>query len=316
MTAFILALTIAASTGAVAATAADQLTVAKELYATAAYEEALATLMEARGSVAPSSSEAIQLDQYRVFCLYALGRRAGAETLAQEILRADPFFQPADADASPAIHALFAGVRKQTVPGVVREKYRAAKAAVDRKDFAAAEPLLVDVQKLIAQLTTLGAADDSLVDMGVLADGFLTLGRATVAERPAVRPQPAAVAEAIAPVEAPRKGASAAANTAGAAATAVAYGADSPGVIPPVAIVQGLPPMPELMKRLPRKRGLLEVTIEPTGYVGSVVMRESVNPNYDRLAIEAARGWRYQPATKDGQPVRFVKAIGIELKPE
>ena len=306
MKSLILVLTIAASATASAAGPADPLTVAKEMYATAAYEEALATLTDARKSVAPSSTEAIQLDQYRVFCLYALGRRADAVSLAQAIVRTDPFFQPADDEVSPAINALFAGARKQTIPGVIREKYRAAKVAMDRKDFVAAESLLVDVQRLVAQSTTLGASDDSIADIGVLADGFLALGRATVTERPDVRAQSAT------PVDAPTPGSQPIdAQTQDAV---IAYGADSPGVIPPVAIVQGLPPVPAPFARVGEKRGLLEVTIEPTGRVGAVVVRQSTNPGYDRLAVEAARRWQYKPATKDGQPVRFIKMVGIELK--
>ena len=64
MKSLILALTIAASTTASAAGPADPLTVAKEMYAAAAYEEAFATLTDARKSVAPSSTEAIALGVY------------------------------------------------------------------------------------------------------------------------------------------------------------------------------------------------------------------------------------------------------------
>jgi TonB family protein len=96
---------------------------------------------------------------------------------------------------------------------------------------------------------------------------------------------------------------------------AVAYNAESAGVVAPVPITQGLPAVPAEIARFGgEKRGVLEVTIEPTGRVGSVVVRESLNPSYDRLAVEAARHWQFKPALKDGQPVRFVKFVAVELK--
>src|SRR5581483_5949835 len=118
MTSFILALTLtAAGFGA----AGDPLATAKDLYATAAYEDALRVLVDARATAA--KNDVLQLDQYRVFCLFALGRKGDAQSVVESIVRADPLFQPDD-DASPAIHALFVSVRKQTLPAVIREKYR------------------------------------------------------------------------------------------------------------------------------------------------------------------------------------------------
>lgn len=299
MKSLVIALTITV-TVSLAANAADPLTVARDLYASAAYEEALAALTEARKANPKATPENLQLDEYRVFCLYALGRRGEADALAQTIVRTDPFIKVAD-DASPAIGELFENARKQTFPGMIRDKYRDGKAAIDRKDFASAEPQLVEVQRLISEWTKLGGKDDALNDLGVLVDGFLALGRRERADAEAAAQATAAAAAAAAARATPE---------------VMTYGSESPGVTPPVTIAQALPPVPADIAKFGDGRGVLEVTIEATGQVSSVVVRESLNPSYDRLAVDAARRWQYKPATKDGQPVRFVKRVAISFKPQ
>src|SRR5262245_14856970 len=68
----------------------DQVAAARDLYASAAYEEALSAL--ARAKEAPSA-DLEQIDQYRVFCLYALGQASEAETVAESLLRRDPLIK-------------------------------------------------------------------------------------------------------------------------------------------------------------------------------------------------------------------------------
>jgi hypothetical protein len=52
--------------------AQDPLSAAKDLYVSAAYEEALTALSAINASTTPEVAR--QADQYRAFCLYALGR--------------------------------------------------------------------------------------------------------------------------------------------------------------------------------------------------------------------------------------------------
>ena len=66
-------------------------------------------------------------------------------------------------------------------------------------------------------------------------------------------------------------------------------------------INQYLPPFPANITVA--QPGILEVLIDERGLVVSVSMRVPVSPRYDRAAVDAARGWRYQPATLDGVPV-------------
>jgi TonB family protein len=57
------------------------------------------------------------------------------------------------------------------------------------------------------------------------------------------------------------------------------------------------------------------VVIDTMGGVESVSMVSPISPQYDRLALNAARLWQYQPARVDGAPVKFLKRIQINLVP-
>ena len=287
----------------VVARGADDLATAKELYAAAAYEEALtmlARLAEA-GAVAP------EVEEYRSFCLYALGRTQEAEAVAQSLLKKNPLYKPQSDDLSPRVEAMFTQVRKRLLPGLIRERYKAAKAAVDRKDFAEAEPQLVMVREMITQAEKLGIKDESVADLGVLADGFLDLARASA-------PKPAPVAP---PPAAPAATAANAATKPDLPTTPRVFDSSSPGVVPPVALRQNLPSPPlTLAKLLVGKKGVVEVTIDVEGKVTDAMMREPVNAAYDTMVVNAAKQWRFKPATKDGVAVRFVKEVGVAIQNE
>ena len=70
------------------------------------------------------------------------------------------------------------------------------------------------------------------------------------------------------------------------------------------------PPLLELARRL-RLPSEIDVIINERGTVDNVVVTRSVNPAYDAAVVAAARAWRYQPATKDGVPIRSVKTVVI-----
>ena len=40
-----------------------------------------------------------------------------------------------------------------------------------------------------------------------------------------------------------------------------------------------------------------------------------ISPQYDRMAVGAAKLWQYQPARVDGVPVKFLKRIQVNLVP-
>jgi TonB family protein len=293
----------------------DPLAAARDLYASAAYEEALSTLSHLTEGGATVPAVARQADQYRAFCLYALGRVSEAESVAEALIRRDPLLQLDSADASPRIEAMFAGVQKRVLPGLIRDRYRETRAVIDRKEYAAAEPQLADVRRLLAAAQRLGGWDDGLADLAVLVDGFLTLAHSQAAPAPspaAVATTTAASAPAATLQPAPAR---AAAPKSG--GEPLVYRIEDADVTPPVVLYQNAPSAPNELITLLRalhKQMALDITIDETGSVEKAEVRGSIHPSYDSLLLRATRNWKYRPATKNGAPVKFLKTVIIDVK--
>lgn len=61
---------------------------------------------------------------------------------------------------------------------------------------------------------------------------------------------------------------------------------------------------PELRLLASEGRVVLRVLVRADGTVGSVeTAQSSGNQVLDRAAVEAATSWRFQPATRDGDPI-------------
>src|SRR4029434_2382234 len=88
ITAFALALSLCAVDGD-----QDALNAARDLYASAAYEDALAVLNRVSETSRPAD-EARAVSQYRAFCLLALGRTAEAERAIETMITRHPTYQP------------------------------------------------------------------------------------------------------------------------------------------------------------------------------------------------------------------------------
>ena len=114
--------------------------------------------------------------------------------MAESVVRANPLVELQAADTSPRIVALFADLQKRLLPGLIRERYRTARASMDEADTAATQAELVLVQRMLAKAKSLGAWDDALADINVLVDGFLELNRAAE-RRAAATPPPPSPAE-------------------------------------------------------------------------------------------------------------------------
>jgi TonB family protein len=281
----------------------DPLKTARDLYASAAYEEALSELTRITSGAADVGATR-ESDTYRVFCLVALGRTADAEGVADALVRKDPMAPVDLRDASPRIEEMFARVRKRVLPPLIRDEYRTARALAAQKD-PDAEHRLTQVQRMLAEAEKVGAWDDTLADLRVLVDGFLDLSRAA---GPVTSPAAVPAAEQVTaqpPVPSPE--------------TREIFTVNDSGVIAPVVVSQRPPQVPlpllDLVRRLHRS-GTLDIVIDERGGVADVVVRQSVNPVYDSLVTAAARAWRYRPATKDGVPVRFVKTVVINATGE
>jgi TonB-like protein len=297
--------------------AQDSLNAAKDLYASAAYEDALSTLTRlTEGLTAPDIAR--QVDEYRAFCLYALGRTGEAESVAESIIRREPLMKLDAADASPRLEMMFSNVRKRLLPGLIRDRFRTARSALDQKNPSAAEPQLAEARLMIGEAEKLGVKDDGLADLTVLVDGFLQLVRSTAEQPPA--PQPAAVvpdtaavvpgtAAGLAPrqrVEPPPAPPPSAVNT------LRVYTVDDVGVRPPVVVSQRMPSMtPEMLRviKAMNTSAILDVQIDERGDVVDAIVRKSLNSSFDNLMAGAARRWKYQPAMKDGAAVRYTKTV-------
>jgi TonB family protein len=285
--------------GAPAAAADNTLATARDLYAAAAYEDALAVLdLLKQREHGPDEERAIQ--QYRAFCLLALGRTADAERAIEAIVAAQPGYQPSDTEVSPRVRATFTEVRRRVLPAIVHELYAAAKSAYDRKEYADAVERFTRVLEVLGDPDLRSAAmQPPLSDLSVLAAGFRDLSVSAAAPPPPPPPPEPPPPVAAAPVQPgpPR-----------------VYTSADPDVVPPGIITQTLPPFPSTAALAMQAQGVIEVVINERGAVEQVVMRVPLNATYDRQAINAARGWRYRPATVGGVPVKFRKSVQIMVR--
>lgn len=264
---------------------------ARDLYASARYDEALAVLDGLQ------SSDRRGIEQYRSLCLLALGRAPEAEASIAALVTADPTFKPSEADTSPRVRAAFTDVRQRLLPEIAAAHYTAAKATYDRKEWVAAERQFRDLLSLLNDAAMAGR----LADLRTLAAGFLDLASAAAAPPPPpakVEPPPApAPAPPPVPQPLPNK----------------VYGGEDMGVTAPVAIRQDVPSVPASINGQVRERGRVEIVIDEQGRVTGINVRQPMHPFYDQLVMTAAREWRYKPATVNGVPVKYRKVIAISV---
>jgi TonB family protein len=274
----------------------DPVGAARELYASARYDEALAVLNDLKPTESTPVSDRRSIEQYRSLCLLALGRGTEAEGAIAAVVTADPSYLPSETEASPRVRAAFSEVRRRLLPDIATARYTEARAAFDRKDYAGA------VKQFRRVLALLDDADmgGRLGDLRVLASGFVDLSVAASAPPPEPKKEPAA---------APTPQASDSQSEMNRI-----YTSDDRNVTPPVVLRQELPRVPTSISRQARGRGVLELIVDEMGRVTSMTIRESVHPMYDSLLLTAAKDWRYQPAALQGKPVRFRKMIQVNIR--
>jgi TonB family protein len=281
------------------ARAQDSVAVAHDLYASAAYEDALVVLNRLDPSKT-QPSDRLAINQYRAFCLVALRRTGEAEQAIEAVLSDQPLYHPADADASPRLMSAFATVRQRVLPNILQQKYSKAKAAFDRQEFG---PAAMEFDQVLQALADKDLGDASahppLSDLRTLATGFRDLSvRAAVPP-----PAPAAPVAAAAAPAMPRVPM---------ADPARIYAMGDAEAAPPVIVRQDLPPFPRV--GIPAGQGMLEVVINENGGVDSAAMRIPMTPRYDTMVLNATKNWRFKPATVGGTPVKFRKMITISIK--
>lgn len=267
--------------------ASEELTRAKELYRSAAYDEALSLL-----DTLPSGSdpaEAMETREYRVFCLVALDRKDDARKAMATLIAADPLYAMSETEASPRVRTMFTEVRRSILPGIVQHAYTDAKGLFDTKDPKAAA-------EFDRVLLLLGDPDvkgnPSVSDLATVARGFRDLSKALAALPPAP-PAPVASSSEGAPPPVP-----------------------APVVVAPVVISQPVP-IPQIREER-EWDGEVEVTINANGRVIAARMTKPIQPAYDQQLVRAAMQWTYKPASRDGVATPYVKqiAVHVDTRPE
>ena len=284
----------------------DTLARAKDLYALAAYEDALAMLDRLHETAPPDVSS--EIAGYQMLCLLALGRNDDAQKAIEALVKADLLYRPSESVMSPRIRARFDAIRRELLPGIAQETYDKGKKAFDRKDLAVA---LAEFDRVVAMLEEPGLADaPNVADLRRLATGFRDLSKAAAADMP--------VSTAGTRSNAPASGA--AAPTAAIDRTPEPvriYTGEDAGIIPPMIVSRRMPawtPRNDFEKHK-EFRGLLELVIDETGTVTSAALTKSVHPTYDPQLVDAARMWKFRSAMKDGAPVKYRLSIEIRLGP-
>jgi len=266
--------------------AQDSLQHVKTLYASAAYEEALGVLGRLQASQRRPEHE-----QYRVFCLVALGRTAEAERAIASVVAEYPAFVPDAQQMSPRIREMFSRVRRALVPEIAQRMYLQARSALDRKDKTAEaqfEALVALIDSASPEQTDGEDAEPMLSELRLLASGFLDLSRAASAR----------AERHVEPV------------------SARSTPAAPPEITSPLPVKQVLPmwvPPDQASQR--EFRGAIRVFISEAGRVTGAELAPPVHPLYDRLLLQAARTWEYQPALRNGVPTASEKLIEVVLRP-
>ncbi|HEY7284187.1 MAG TPA: energy transducer TonB [Vicinamibacterales bacterium] len=274
----------------------ESIAAARDLYASAAYEDALAMLNRLPDSNRPAD-EVNSIEQYRAFCLLALGRTAEAEHAIELVVAAEPGYRPAN-DLSPRVRNAFTEVRRRVLPSIIQQRYMQAKTAFDKKEYAtAANGFSYVLDAMNDPDVAPQAGQPPLSDIRTLAVGFKDLS-VTAAAPPPPPPAPMTAAP-VQPPPAPKP--------------PRIYTSNDAEVTAPAVVRQELPPFPGQVV-IPRQ-GMIEIVIDETGAVESAMMRISVSAAYDQLALSTAKTWRYRPATLNGVPVKYRKAVQVTIKP-
>lgn len=280
------------------AQAQPSLAKAKELYASASYDEALTmfnTLGMGLSGDNTRSEDAATIAMYRVLCLVAVGRNSEVDAAIDRLVSQHPLYRPPSDEMSPRIRTAVSTARVRVLPTLVQRRYEESKTAYERGEFATASVGFKWVLNALSDPDISPLANQPpLLEIRTLAAGFVDLSAKALAP-----PPPPSVALIPATVAPPRD------------FTRVFSTEDSDAVAP-VTIRQNMPRFP--VNLTSPAQGVIEVIIDAAGAVESVRMLESVHPQYDALVLSAAKRWQYQPAHVAGTNVRYLKRIQISLE--
>lgn len=273
---------------------------AKELYASANYDEAL-TMFNTLGSGLSGDSahteDAATIAMYRVLCLVAVGRNAEVDAAIDRLVSQHPLYRPPSDELSPKIRTAVSTARVRVLPALVQRRYEESKTAYDRGEFASASVGFKWVLSALSDPDISPLANQPpLLDIKTLAAGFVDLSAKALAP-----PPPPKVSLTPATVTPPRD-------------FKRVFTSEDSDAVAPVTVRQNMPRFPGTLTT--PAAGVIELIIDATGAVETVRMLESVHPQYDSLVMSAAKRWQYQPAHVAGTNVRYRKRIQISLAPD
>jgi TonB family protein len=253
-----------------------------------------------------------QVDQYLAFCLFALGRTAEAESVAEALIRRDPLLHLDENAAAPRIEEMFTSVRRRLLPDLIRAEYRDARTSAEQKDLSTAESRFKRVRRLLDEATRLGVSDATLEDLALTVDGFLALTRAAADAAPGSAPAAAPEAASSRPAPVPSSDSTS-------REPARIYDISDQEVTAPVAVFQKAPPTSwptPVATALSGVKGsaIVAIVVDEKGDVADAAIVEPIHPLYDRLLLSAVRHWKYKPALRAGVPVRYRESVRVELK--
>ena len=179
-----------------AAPVEESLVKAKELYASAAFSEALTVLENV------TSPDGYQL---RALCLLALGRVADAERELATLLSVSPTFVISDEDVPPRFVALFTEAKRKYFPEQARKLFAQARQDFQERSYQVA----LDRFERVTALATDPALSEveGMKDLALLSRGFIDLARSSLASPvPAPAASPAESTPVVRAASAPADG--------------------------------------------------------------------------------------------------------------
>ena len=273
------------------------LAVARQLYASADYQRAL-DLLDRLAAAHPPLQESQSIDLYRTLCFVALGKTGEADVVITTMITRDPLYRPADSEIPPRLRPMFSDKRRLVLPSIIQSKYAKARDAFDVRDYKGAAEGFAETLLALSDPDIAGPASrPPLSDLRVLVEGFNDLAIK------ALTPQPVQLPESTTPPpEAP---------SVGVLEMPKIYESNDVDVVAPVALKQDMPRF-----RGPiwfEKTGALFIVIDEAGRVESAIITEPLDPAYDRALLAATKTWTFQPATRNGVPVKYPKRIQLTL---
>jgi tetratricopeptide (TPR) repeat protein len=252
----------------------EVMTRGKQLYAAAAYEEALAIFARR------DDAEGLR---YRALSLLALDRLEDARQAAEALVIAEPGVVVSPKNDPPRYVTTVNEAKRNVLPQILRAMVSEGSEQFQAKQY---EKALEQFEQIAALLSDPAINDaEALKDLHVLSAGFLELAKANV-RPPTTVPASAPPPEVRAPMQ----------------------------VTPPVALRQTLPPWPSTLPGAAAATpGAVTIVIGADGRVKDAAMTTRMHPVYDRVLLDAARGWLYKPALRNGVPVETLKIVHVQV---